>query len=316
MSLGETLRRAREQKKESPSEVAMATRMKVQIVEDLERNDFSRIAAAVYGKGFIKLYAEHMGLNPEPLLQEFADSFAVGKRPSLISEQPPRSPAVSADEPPPTPSPGTAVAEPEKPKGAKARKQREPIRPEEDLFLRAGVEVAADEPERLPPVDDAPPARPAPIPVVEPAAVETLVAAPPPDPVAGPPVTRIEPPPKVEPPPKIEPPRVELPPRAEPPASESPAAAFAPGERFAPPRAAPPKVEPARMGADAATRRGAAATTPSMGWIYGGAAALAVFLVILLAVKSCRHAAAARPPNDDVGQALKLADDPRGPYLK
>lgn len=75
MALGAKLKEAREQRKLTPSEVAAATRMKVQIVEDLDQENFSRIAAPVYGKGFIKLYAEFVGLNPKPLIDEYVARF-------------------------------------------------------------------------------------------------------------------------------------------------------------------------------------------------------------------------------------------------
>lgn len=71
MSLGEKLCNARLAKKETTSQVAAATRMKVQIVEDLEKEDFQRLAAPIYAKGFIKLYSEHVGLDPAPLIEEY-----------------------------------------------------------------------------------------------------------------------------------------------------------------------------------------------------------------------------------------------------
>ena len=64
MALGEQLREAAHAARSlTASEVAAATRMKVQIVEAIEQEDFSKIAAPIYGKGFIKLYAEHVGLD-------------------------------------------------------------------------------------------------------------------------------------------------------------------------------------------------------------------------------------------------------------
>jgi len=75
MSLGDQLQQARKQRRMTTSEVAAATRMMIQIVEDLEREDFSRIAAPVYGKGFIKLYAEQVGLDPKPLIDEYIARF-------------------------------------------------------------------------------------------------------------------------------------------------------------------------------------------------------------------------------------------------
>ena len=55
MAIGPTLRQAREAKGMTTSEVARVTRMMVQLVEDLEKDDFGRIAAPIYGRGFIKL---------------------------------------------------------------------------------------------------------------------------------------------------------------------------------------------------------------------------------------------------------------------
>lgn len=86
MALGQQLRDAREARGKTPSEVAAATRMKVQIVEDLEQEDFKRIAAPIYGKGFIRLYAEHVGLDPVPLVNEYMElhASAEAKTPSLV----------------------------------------------------------------------------------------------------------------------------------------------------------------------------------------------------------------------------------------
>jgi len=71
MALGAQLREAREARKLTASQVAVATNMKVQIVEDLEQEDFHRVAAPIYGKGFIRLYAEHVGLDPKPLIEDY-----------------------------------------------------------------------------------------------------------------------------------------------------------------------------------------------------------------------------------------------------
>ena len=70
-TLGDTLRMAREQLKMSQSDVAETTRMKAHIVDAIERNDFSRIAVPLYGKGFVRLYAQCVGLDPEPLVRDY-----------------------------------------------------------------------------------------------------------------------------------------------------------------------------------------------------------------------------------------------------
>lgn len=83
MSFGEILRNARIQRGLSPSEVAEGTHMLVQIVEALEREDLKRIAAPIYGRGFVKLYAEFLELDHEPLIRDFMDLYDGGRVPSI-----------------------------------------------------------------------------------------------------------------------------------------------------------------------------------------------------------------------------------------
>ena len=75
MGLGDILRKARESRKLTASQVAAATHMKMQTVEAIEKEDFSTMPAAIYCKGFIKLYAEYMGLDPDPLTKEYVERF-------------------------------------------------------------------------------------------------------------------------------------------------------------------------------------------------------------------------------------------------
>ena len=86
MSMGEILKNAREQRGLSTSAVAESTHMKVQIIDDLEKEDFSRIAAPIYGRGFVKLYAEYLELDSTPLVNEFMDIFS-GKRTPVVGRR-------------------------------------------------------------------------------------------------------------------------------------------------------------------------------------------------------------------------------------
>ena len=90
MSIGPILKKAREDKKLTTSQLAKQTNMMVQIVEDLEKDDFSRIAATIYGKGFIKLYAEAVGLDPKPLIKDYMRMMDPDeeKAPSLLVNEP------------------------------------------------------------------------------------------------------------------------------------------------------------------------------------------------------------------------------------
>jgi cytoskeleton protein RodZ len=63
-SIGEMLREARHNKKASLEDAARATKIKIDTLEKLESDDFQALPAAAYTKGFLKLYAEYLGLDP------------------------------------------------------------------------------------------------------------------------------------------------------------------------------------------------------------------------------------------------------------
>jgi transcriptional regulator with XRE-family HTH domain len=129
MALGKTLQDARTRKKMTTSQVAAATRMKIQTIEAIEHEDFSKITAPVYGKGFLRLYAECVEIDPTPLIAEYLEKFAPAKKPSLKSDAPPpkritEEPVFGPDEVQPQPAKATVT----------------PPAPEPDLFTQAREE--------------------------------------------------------------------------------------------------------------------------------------------------------------------------------
>lgn len=141
MEFGSTLRAAREARGLTVGQVADTTHMAPSTVEDLEKEDFSRIAAPIYGRGFVKLYCEAVGLDPKPLIAEFMDIFN-GNRDTGIKERPiatpsaaPKAPEPAAATPDPVAEPEPAFAEPEPPAAPE---------PEPDLF--APLSPTATEP--------------------------------------------------------------------------------------------------------------------------------------------------------------------------
>lgn len=85
MALGQLLREAREKKGCSIRDVAEGTNMMVQMVEELEEENFNRIAAPIYGKGFIRLYSEFIGIDPAPLVDEYMSLHAQSQKPTMNS---------------------------------------------------------------------------------------------------------------------------------------------------------------------------------------------------------------------------------------
>ena len=104
-SFGETLRNAREAKGLSCSQVAAQTHMLVQIVEEMEREDFHRIPAPIYGRGFVRLFADCVGLDPVPLVREFMDIYEGRRAPTVSIREVPTAPVPPAPEPAPEPEP-------------------------------------------------------------------------------------------------------------------------------------------------------------------------------------------------------------------
>lgn len=145
MSFGEILRNARLQKGLSPSDVAEGTHMLVQIVEALEREELKRIAAPIYGRGFVKLYAEFLNLDHEPLIRDFMEVYDGGRAPSLRL----KTPQVRVD---PAPVPVTRTvsepAAPDKPAGknAECATAAKPEPDEPARLLATDVETEIEKP--------------------------------------------------------------------------------------------------------------------------------------------------------------------------
>jgi len=144
IEFGATLRAAREAKGYTIAQIAEATHMSPSTVEDLEREDFSRIAAPIYGRGFVKLYCETVGLDTKQFIAEFMDIYN-GNRDTSIKERPIK----AAPEPEPTPAPEPAPAPPEP--GAIPEPPAPP--PQGDLFAPHPEPAPALEPQPAPAQD-------------------------------------------------------------------------------------------------------------------------------------------------------------------
>lgn len=74
-TVGELLKREREKQKKTLKEVAKNTKISLKVLEALEKNDFSSLPAATFTQGFIKNYAQELGLEPQRLLAIFRRDF-------------------------------------------------------------------------------------------------------------------------------------------------------------------------------------------------------------------------------------------------
>ena len=110
MEFGKSLREAREAKGYTVTQIAEATHIMPSVVEGLEKEDFSRIAAPIYGRGFVKLYCEAVGLEAKPFIDEFMEIMN-GNRDVSIKERPVAASAPAQEAVPPSPPPPPPAAE-------------------------------------------------------------------------------------------------------------------------------------------------------------------------------------------------------------
>lgn len=82
LSLGQQLRAAREAHSYSMGDVAQQLLLSKQIITDLENDDYSKIAAPVYAKGYLKAYAQFLQLPIDEILRKF-DELNVCKKPVI-----------------------------------------------------------------------------------------------------------------------------------------------------------------------------------------------------------------------------------------
>jgi cytoskeletal protein RodZ len=92
-TIGQQLRGAREHKKISLETAAQGTKIKGEYLAALEADQFDRIEAPVYVKGFLRIYGQYLGLDPKPLVNQFvnmksAESAALAEPPKPITHRP------------------------------------------------------------------------------------------------------------------------------------------------------------------------------------------------------------------------------------
>lgn len=78
VSAGERLRAAREAQELSLDEVAVRTRVPKRMLEAIETGDHAALPATTYSAGFVKVYAQVVGLDPRDLAQHFRQDLGGG----------------------------------------------------------------------------------------------------------------------------------------------------------------------------------------------------------------------------------------------
>ncbi len=86
--MGQVFKAARERKRVTLSQAAIKTRIKIQHIEMMERDDFSQMPAPAYARGFIRMYADFLGLESGPLVEEYNAFHQPGARPRPMPRAP------------------------------------------------------------------------------------------------------------------------------------------------------------------------------------------------------------------------------------
>lgn len=82
-TVGELLRAERARKKLSLDEVSLKTKISKRLIKCIEENRFSELPSPVSLKGFLKIYSEFLGLDPDPLMKELTEMNVLSGGPRL-----------------------------------------------------------------------------------------------------------------------------------------------------------------------------------------------------------------------------------------
>ncbi|MBX3201407.1 MAG: helix-turn-helix domain-containing protein [Labilithrix sp.] len=93
-TVGTTLRQQREKKRMGLAEVSRVTRIPMATLESIEQDHFDDLPGEVFVKGFLKSYAQTLGLLPEDIVARYSAS----RRVAMVTPLPVASPVQAARE--------------------------------------------------------------------------------------------------------------------------------------------------------------------------------------------------------------------------
>lgn len=87
-SLGELLYKTRKEQQKTLAEAAATTRVNVLFLQALEQDDYAALPAEIFVRGFIKLYATYLGLDPDDTLRHYLDRDDSGTERATVAPYP------------------------------------------------------------------------------------------------------------------------------------------------------------------------------------------------------------------------------------
>ena len=76
LDIGTTLKAERERRGLALDDAAEATRIRATLLAAIEADEFDRLPGPTYARGFVRAYAEYLGLDAQPLIDEFDVRYA------------------------------------------------------------------------------------------------------------------------------------------------------------------------------------------------------------------------------------------------
>ena len=74
-AFGERLKREREKRKITLDEVAQATKISTRFLRAIEEEKFDLLPGGIFNKGFVRSYANHLGLNAEEAVADYTEAY-------------------------------------------------------------------------------------------------------------------------------------------------------------------------------------------------------------------------------------------------
>ncbi|NMC79865.1 MAG: DUF4115 domain-containing protein [Chloroflexi bacterium] len=133
-TIGEQLKKARAERNLSLEQVAFQTHIRLRYLQALEDNQFEVLPSEVQGRGFLRLYADFLGISAQPLLDQWAG------KPAPEPEEVIR--AAEAQEAEPLPQEDLAEEPPAEPSYSSPPAAEEPVLSEsQQLFIEIGQKL-------------------------------------------------------------------------------------------------------------------------------------------------------------------------------
>ena len=89
-SFGENLRREREMRGITLEEISAATKISVRFLNSIENEEFTKLPGGIFNRSFVRAYARYLGLDEDPLLEEYQLAAKTRVEVDLTKFSPPR----------------------------------------------------------------------------------------------------------------------------------------------------------------------------------------------------------------------------------